>query len=92
MGKASLRPHVALGNRVLPTPESTNFMRYVLILLAAASLVACSDAAVNSGDYVEVRFVNSTGLSNVVVAMRDSIRSERNLKFANGELCGGSAP
>jgi hypothetical protein len=31
---------------------------------------ACGEAAVNSGDYVEVRFVNSTGLSNVVVTVR----------------------
>jgi hypothetical protein len=36
----------------------------------ALLLAACGEAAVNSGDYVEVRFVNSTGLSNVVVTVR----------------------
>ena len=34
-------------------------------------LLAACEAAVNSGDYVEVRVVNSTGLSNVVVTVRD---------------------
>ena len=36
----------------------------------ALLLAACGEAAVNSGDFVDVRFVNSTGLSNVVVTVR----------------------
>jgi hypothetical protein len=36
----------------------------------ALLLAACGEAAVNSGEYVEVRFVNSTDLSNVVVTVR----------------------
>ena len=46
-------------------------MRYVLIVLAAASVAGCGEAAVNSGDYVDVRVLNSTGLPNVVLTIRD---------------------
>jgi hypothetical protein len=45
-------------------------MRYELILFAAASLVACGDAPMNSGDYVVVAVVNSTGLPDIMVTVR----------------------
>jgi hypothetical protein len=38
---------------------------------SALLLAACGDAAAHSGDYVDVRIVNSTGLPNVVLRVSD---------------------
>lgn len=43
----------------------------VLMLLVAASVAACSEPAINSGDQVVVRILNSTGLTDLVVRVRD---------------------
>jgi hypothetical protein len=47
-------------------------VRYVGILLTAASLAACGEQAVNAGDHVEVRVVDLTGLSNLVITVSTS--------------------
>lgn len=47
-------------------------MRYIRIILAAASLAACGEQAVNAGDQVEVRVVDSTGLPNLVIRVSTS--------------------
>ena len=47
-------------------------MRYVRIILAAASLAACGEQAVNAGDQVEVRVLDSTGLPNLVITVSTS--------------------
>jgi hypothetical protein len=39
---------------------------------AISALLAACEAALNSGDYVDVRVVNSTGLSNLMVTVRSS--------------------
>jgi hypothetical protein len=44
--------------------------RRIFLGAGALLLAACGEAALNSGDYVDVRVVNSTGLSNVVVTVR----------------------
>ena len=44
-------------------------MRYVRILLAAASLVGCGEPPLNSTSQVEIRVVNSTGLPDVAVTV-----------------------
>ena len=44
-------------------------MRYLRIILAAASLAACSEPQPNSSSQVEIRIVNSTGLSDVTVTV-----------------------
>jgi hypothetical protein len=44
-------------------------VRYVRILLAAASLAACGEPPLNSTSQVEIRVVNSTGLSDVAVTV-----------------------
>jgi hypothetical protein len=45
-------------------------MQYVRILFAAASLAACGDTPMNSGDNVVVVVVNSTGLPDIMVTVR----------------------
>jgi hypothetical protein len=47
-------------------------VRYILILLTGASLAACGEQAVNAGDQVEVRVVDSTGLPNLVITVSTS--------------------
>ena len=60
-------------------------MRYVQIVLAAASLAACGEQAVNAGDQVEVRVVDSTGLPNLVITVSTSGQSYT-------QTCEGSCP
>ena len=60
-------------------------MRYVRIVLAAASLAACGEQAVNAGDQVEVRVVDSTGLPNLVITVSTSGQSYT-------QTCEGSCP
>lgn len=47
-------------------------MRYIRFILAVASLTACGEQAVNAGDQVEVRVVDSTGLPNLVITVSTS--------------------
>jgi hypothetical protein len=60
-------------------------VRYVRIILAAASLAGCGEQAVNAGDQVEVRVVDSTGLLNLVITVSTSDQSYT-------QTCDGSCP
>ena len=60
-------------------------MQYVRILFAAASLAACGEQAVNAGDQVEVRVVDLTGLSNLVITVSTSGQSST-------QTCDGGCP
>jgi hypothetical protein len=60
-------------------------VRYIRIILAAASLAAC-EQAVNAGDQVEVRVVDSTGIPNLVITVSTSSGSS----FT--QTCEGACP
>jgi hypothetical protein len=47
-------------------------VRYVRVILAAATLAGCNEPPINSGPQVAIELLNSTGLSNLIVTVEDS--------------------